>query len=507
MKKQVYFHVGVGKTGTTSIQDYLYKNRNLLEILYPETGFADHYKNHYDLFFDKNFDKLFDKLFEEIKESDNEKIILSSESGFANLFYQSKHKLFTKKFIEMKKMFDVKILIYVLDPSRYVRPSFENQKHYVKNLNDFFHNNARYVCDYPKTIIGYSNIFGKENVLVYSFENSVKKTKNKDIIEHFCNVVDIPYIREKSAPLNKSSINIQLSSNFKNYIFCHFSNCYTEMRDLFTDISDYNYFLEIFNKNKSVTNLNTLGYDIVKGKSNNILYESISKSYYKYLTVMGFEKNIKRRTSNFHCSNNDIMMLFTEEVKHKIKEHLCCQEILIYTSLFFEMPTEQAIHNDSPYFSTYPQQGAFVGVWFALEDVEDNGPLVGIPGDSSRYFDRLFEINSSEYENDLHRKDYDKVWRHFQENWCDSETDSLIKFKVNAGDSIVWDSSFDHGGGKSKDCSLTRKSVVFHVVAKNTEVYQMENFFLGMRDSRWSNFNIVKFDHDLWFVRQNVVTK
>lgn len=507
MKKKVYFHVGVGKTGTTSIQDYLYKNKDFLNVLYPETGLIHLYKNHSNLFFDKDFGKIFDDLFKEIKESGREKTILSSESGFANLFHQANHELFAEKFIEMNRLFDVKILMYVLDPSRYVRSSFQNQKRHIKNLNGYFDNNAKYVCDYPKTIKGYSDIFGKENVLVYSFESSIEKTKNKDIVEHFCNIVDIKYIQQGSESLNQSRGSIHLSSNFKNYIFSYFSNCYAEMRDLFSEISDYNYFLEIFNKNKSNSHLNTFGYDVIKGNSNALLYDSISKSYYKYLADMNLKKNIKRRTSNFHCSNNDIMSLFTKEVKEKIKEHLCCNEILIYTSLFFEMPTEQPMHNDSPYFSTYPQQGAFVGVWFALEDVDDNGPLVGCPKSSHNYFNKLSGINFSEYKKDLIDRDYNKVWARFQKCWCDSEENNLLEFNVAAGDCIVWDPSFDHGGGKSKDCKLTRKSVVFHVVAKSTEVYQMENFFLGIRDDRWSKFNIVRFDHDLWFVSQNVVTE
>ena len=37
-KKTIYLHIGVSKTGTTSIQRFLYKNRELLKdkgILYP----------------------------------------------------------------------------------------------------------------------------------------------------------------------------------------------------------------------------------------------------------------------------------------------------------------------------------------------------------------------------------------------------------------------------------------------------------------------------------------
>ena len=74
--------------------------------------------------------------------------------------------------------------------------------------------------------------------------------------------------------------------------------------------------------------------------------------------------------------------MFSEDVKKAIKDHLCCTEILIYSSLFFETAIEQPIHNDATYCSTYPHEGAFVGVWFALEDVDDNGSLIGIPSPS-----------------------------------------------------------------------------------------------------------------------------
>ena len=46
------------------------------------------------------------------------------------------------------------------------------------------------------------------------------------------------------------------------------------------------------------------------------------------------------------------------------------------STIFFHEGSQQCLHRDTPYFWSEPNGGKFVGVWFALEDIDEtNGKL------------------------------------------------------------------------------------------------------------------------------------
>lgn len=88
MKKTIYLHIGIGKTGTSSIQKFLYLNRDKLlddNTLYPLSGIQNY--AHFKLAelgqesFSEETLSLYNDLLEEIKFQKNiNKIILSTEA-------------------------------------------------------------------------------------------------------------------------------------------------------------------------------------------------------------------------------------------------------------------------------------------------------------------------------------------------------------------------------------------------------------------------------------------
>jgi ectoine hydroxylase-related dioxygenase (phytanoyl-CoA dioxygenase family) len=53
---------------------------------------------------------------------------------------------------------------------------------------------------------------------------------------------------------------------------------------------------------------------------------------------------------------------------------------------------------------------------------------------------------------------------------------------LKAGDIVFWHSLLAHGGSPRIDPKLSRKSAVFHYIAKNTKLYTFEQFMLFDED-------------------------
>ena len=108
--RKVIFHIGNHKTGTSTLQKFLFKNRKILEkynFLYPNTGiiFGDY--GHHNLAFElANFSQYdrkygnYKKFTKIIKKNKNKNILVSSEN-FERLEFNKKFEKFIK---EIKKL-------------------------------------------------------------------------------------------------------------------------------------------------------------------------------------------------------------------------------------------------------------------------------------------------------------------------------------------------------------------------------------------------------------------
>lgn len=133
----------------------------------------------------------------------------------------------------------------------------------------------------------------------------------------------------------------------------------------------------------------------------------------------------------------------------------------LFQSINFEMGSEQHTHSDSYHMTTYPL-GGLLGVWVALEDIdEDNGPLHYYPGSH-----KLPYYMNKDYDNQgnaflLGAKDYDGYEEFIEEKMKEWKLEKKT-FHANAGDVLIWHANLFHGGEPHINKNKTRKSVVFH---------------------------------------------
>ncbi len=134
---------------------------------------------------------------------------------------------------------------------------------------------------------------------------------------------------------------------------------------------------------------------------------------------------------------------------------------VLFQSINFKMGSEQHTHSDSIHMTTYPL-GGLLGVWIALEDIdEDNGPLHYYPGSH-----KLPYYLNKDYDNEgngimIGSKSYDAYEEMIAEKIKDHQ---IVKknFTAQKGDVLVWHANLFHGGNEHTNKSKTRKSVVFH---------------------------------------------
>lgn len=178
MNKTLFIHIGAHKTGTSAIQKFLSLNRENLKnngYLYPHSGkrIAHHFVPHglqdrtviYE-----NPKKLTERLVNEMKKSDQNTIILSSES-FELLKKEETSRL--KEIIPDK--FLVKIIYYVRRQdeqleSRYNQRVKMQSLGFDKNFDEFLQSFSLNELDYYSHLLPWKETFGKENIIVRVYE-------------------------------------------------------------------------------------------------------------------------------------------------------------------------------------------------------------------------------------------------------------------------------------------------------------------------------------------------
>ena len=133
----------------------------------------------------------------------------------------------------------------------------------------------------------------------------------------------------------------------------------------------------------------------------------------------------------------------------------------LFQSINFMMGSEQHTHSDSIHMTTYPL-GGLLGVWIALEDIDEvNGPLHYYPGSH-----KLPYYLNSDYDNEgsyflLGDKNYTEYEKMLEEKVLEHGIEKKI-FKAKKGDLLIWHANLLHGGEPHTNKAKTRKSMVFH---------------------------------------------
>lgn len=210
------------------------------------------------------------------------------------------------------------------------------------------------------------------------------------------------------------------------------------------------------------------------------------RSYVTRLNADQAEKALDKdgrylRLVNLHTASTNALALGLQPGILEILDFLFGYRAAIYTSLYFEYGTQQAIHRDSPFFETFPRN-YFLGIWTALEDIEpDSGPLMYIPGghrftcDPHEIYDAVRRRSPDLGEQALLAQSLETYYG------CVIETSKSVHEPVTVplkkGDVAIWHPALPHGGSPAANPSLTRRSIVFHCAPEVTQVYQHQVFF------------------------------
>lgn len=204
----IYLHIGMNKTGTTSIQSYSLKNRQTLiqnGILYPETGLIN--KAHYAISATLSFHnpsipiewrkkkhELKKELKNEIKENIR-KTIISSEDFLLN-----------KPFTELKSFFkgySLKAVIYLRRHDHWWLSAYTQavkMKHLPpwnqgpQGFINFNRKKNKTYGDYRHLVDRWANAIGKENVIVRPYEAAQNQP---DLAADFFKAIGEPALAEQ----------------------------------------------------------------------------------------------------------------------------------------------------------------------------------------------------------------------------------------------------------------------------------------------------------------------
>ena len=222
--------------------------------------------------------------------------------------------------------------------------------------------------------------------------------------------------------------------------------------------------------------------------------EKFRAKYAKHQDANGFQ----RRLVNLHMALDGLKDLFVSNaLALKLQDFLFQEQSACFTSLTFESGSEQEMHRDSPYFTTYPQDH-YLGVWVALEEIDErNGALMvydrGHLLQEPDPFELYEHINASCSQA---QPTAARLWDAYQSAVnLECEKHGLQKHVVpmSPGDTLIWHPHLPHGGSPIVEKHRSRLSLVNHVVPVNTPVFGMEVFYGRLDPPNVPNFPYVDY--------------
>lgn len=173
--KKVYIHIGVGKTGTTAIQNTMMLYRKEIAdqgILYPATGLNGVAHHNLVTLWQSSFTAedaaLYSELIRECEASEQETILISSEK-FCFAQWQ-----FVKAVSEALTQFDVRIIVYVRTQVAQIESTFllwlRLGYAYGNNFQEFFQKYA-FSFDYNQIIKSWVSFFGKDAIIIRVYDH------------------------------------------------------------------------------------------------------------------------------------------------------------------------------------------------------------------------------------------------------------------------------------------------------------------------------------------------
>ena len=157
-------------------------------------------------------------------------------------------------------------------------------------------------------------------------------------------------------------------------------------------------------------------------------------------------------------------------------------EHISWQNMFFDKSTGTIEHQDSWYLDTNPP-GNLIGVWFALEDIQENcGSFFVCPKSQ-----KLEIVNRKDYS--THEAFINKIL-----SLCSEQSLEKKPMYLSKGDLLLWHPFLVHGAFQCQDDSLTRKSFTSHYYpreckAKETKRGKLLSIYWQDHDRPKKTFN------------------
>ncbi|ABV37609.1 hypothetical protein Ssed_3005 [Shewanella sediminis HAW-EB3] len=233
--KEIYLHVGYHKTGTTAIQNFMHRNKDLIlseGILYPLTGLsgAGHSKlanafkgnewdkvlksllpkeneirqNIYALERGESSASLYMALKSEVAKSEVKKIVLSSECFLEWIDPQ-----------EVKEALaginaSIKIIFYFREPKQWIEAVYYQliKDRYFRYSGEIEDLPQWEMLNYNAVLQDWALVFGRNNLIVRQYENTT--CLEHGVITDFLNIIGLSEVNNFQYPTAVSDVNLGL---------------------------------------------------------------------------------------------------------------------------------------------------------------------------------------------------------------------------------------------------------------------------------------------------------
>jgi len=250
MKKELYIHIGVQKTGTSAIQSFMISNREKLaqdySCLYPDFQSPSFNGgttlNHGPFFRNNNSDTILDSLHEMISYSNKKnikKIILSWEVLYTNPQWAE----IINEAVKDQRDIRCVVIAYVRRQDHWLESAWKQMGLKDKNFDSIHDYVYKYHIMWLDYFDKWADIFGKNNFIVHAYEN---EQLPDGLISDFFKILNIDI---------KDSNWVQPSSHNKNDNFGFHRDVIEILqlnRDFYKDNADnrlFNFFSEYLNDN------------------------------------------------------------------------------------------------------------------------------------------------------------------------------------------------------------------------------------------------------------------
>lgn len=209
-QKRIVVHVGVHKTGTTSIQEFLHIHRETLRTLSVDFylgayipsnhvelhvaamrfGRSSPFKMSKDLTVDETFrDRIRKQVHESVTNSSYNCVVFSAE-GLSYLRYEDEMQRLKDMFPESR----IDIVMYVRDAAGFLASYVEEMKKHrlpqnIEKDSFAYTGQDSWLIDFESRLSGFRSVFGRQNVITIDYDHELRKAGS--VIPSFLGVLGV----------------------------------------------------------------------------------------------------------------------------------------------------------------------------------------------------------------------------------------------------------------------------------------------------------------------------